>query len=219
MKAYIFGGGEVYASRLCEVMTPPEGDDLVIVADSGYKNAREYGVEKIDALIGDFDSIGCDVESLPRTVSEILRVPAEKDLTDLQLAVELARERGADELVIVASTDGRVDHTLSSLAILEELWKEKGMTRTHAYIINGKNCVRYVNSTSCIIVRSKFKYFSLVAVDEKVKGVSVEGGKYPLKGKTLERRHQFAVSNEIVKNAAMISVKKGGIYIIESRDM
>ena len=57
------------------------------------------------------------------------------------------------------------------------------------------------------------------ATDEKVKGVSIEGAKYPLKNATLTRKHQFAVSNEIVKNCALINVKKGGIYIIESRDI
>ena len=61
--------------------------------------------------------------------------------------------------------------------------------------------------------------FRGVVSDEKVKGVSIEGGKYPLAKKTLLRNHQFAVSNEIVKNCALITVKKGGIYIIESKDL
>ena len=46
----------------------------------------------------------------------------------------------------------------------------------------------------------------------------MEGGKYPLRNATLRRTNQFAVSNEIEKNCALISVKKGGIFIIESRD-
>ena len=56
-------------------------------------------------------------------------------------------------------------------------------------------------------------------VDEVVKGVTVEGCKYPLKNATLRRRNQFAVSNEITGNVAFISVKKGVVYIIESRDL
>ena len=68
-------------------------------------------------------------------------------------------------------------------------------------------------------MRSQYKYFSLIAADEKVKGVSIEGAKYPLINKTLFRNRQFAVSNEIVKNAALVNVKKGGIFIIESRDL
>ena len=49
-------------------------------------------------------------------------------------------------------------------------------------------------------------------------GVSIEGCKYPLKNHKLERRLQFAVSNELVGNCALISVRAGGVYIVESAD-
>ena len=50
-----------------------------------------------------------------------------------------------------------------------------------------------------------------------VKGVSVEGCKYPLKKAKLTRNLQYAVSNEILGNCALISVRKGAIYVIESK--
>ena len=208
MKAFIFCGGEVFPQYISE---RPEGDDIVICADSGYKNARALGV-KIDILVGDFDSLG----DIPDDVGEVVRVPAEKDETDAQLAVDIAVKRGAGEIVIVGSTAGRFDHALSLVAILEELWEK----RIRATVVNGQNRVHYLKNTNHILLRDgRYKYFSLIAADEKVKGVSVEGGKYPLKNKTLERKRQFAVSNEIEKNAALITVKKGGIIIIESRDI
>ena len=85
--------------------------------------------------------------------------------------------------------------------------------------MNGQNRVRFIRNSGFIVVRSQYKYFSVLAADEKVKGVSIEGGKYPLKNAMLRRDHQFAVSNEITKNCALINVKKGGVYIIESRDL
>lgn len=219
MRAYIFAGGDVAVSHLSEVLAPPEAEDMIVAADSGYRNAIEFGVKRIDTLIGDFDSIGLDVKSLPDNVREILQVPAEKDCTDLQLAVETAIKNGADELVLVASTDGRLDHTLSALAILERLYNVKKGPRINAYMVNGKNRIRYIKNSSHIVLRSKYTYFGIIASDEKAKGVSVEGAKYPLKNKTLLRQEQFAVSNAIVGNCALISVNKGGIYIIESRDI
>ena len=207
MKAYIFTGGEIFHQYIEE--RPDEGD-LVISADAGYKNASLMGVHT-NILIGDFDSLG----GIPEDVDEVLQLPAEKDLTDTQVAVETAIEKGADEIVIVGSTAGRFDHALSTLAILEKYWE----TRVPIYIVNGQNRVRFIKNSGFIVVRSQYKYFSLIAADEKVKGVSIEGAKYPLVKKTLTRDHQFAVSNEIVKNAALITVKKGGIFIIESRDI
>jgi thiamine pyrophosphokinase len=59
----------------------------------------------------------------------------------------------------------------------------------------------------------------VITLDAVAKKVSIEGGKYPLKDAKLERGVQFAVSNEITKNAALITVKKGSVYVIESRDI
>jgi thiamine pyrophosphokinase len=206
MRAFIFGGGDIFAEAIEERI---ESGDLVVAADSGYLNAQKLGA-KIDLLIGDFDSIG----KIPEDVGEIFRVPVEKNATDTQLAVELAVERGADEIIIVASTSGRFDHTASLLAILQDLWEK----RIPAMVVNGQNRVRFVRNSGVIIVRSQYKYFSVVALDEKVKGVSIEGAKYPLKNKEILRRNQFAVSNEIIKNCALITVKKGAVYVVESRD-
>ena len=207
MKAYIFTGGEIFHQYIEE---KPEGGDLVIAADAGYKNATLMGAH-INLLIGDFDSLG----DIPDDVDEVFRLPAEKDVTDTQVAVDMAVERGADEIVIVGSTSGRLDHTLSTLAILEKYWEK----HLPIYVVNGQNRVRYIRDSGFIVVRSQYKYFSVIAADEKVKGVSIEGGKYPLAKKTLLRNNQFAISNEIVKNCALITVKKGGIYIIESKDL
>ena len=208
MRAFIYTGGAVRTEFITE---HPKADDLTIAADSGYHTARALG-ERIDILLGDFDSIG----QVPRDEGfEIQQVPAEKDYTDTQLAVEIAIDRGAEEIIIVGGLTGRLDHTLSTLAVLEEL-HARGL---HGYITDGQSRAHYVKSSSTLVARSAYKYLSILAADETVKGIDIEGCKYPLKRATLRRRHQFAVSNEITGNVAFIAVKKGGVYIIESRDV
>ena len=207
MRAFIYTGGVVRTEFITE---HPKADDLCIAADSGYHTALALG-ERVDLLLGDFDSIG----DVPHDEGmEIQRVPAEKDYTDTQLAVEIAIERGAEDIVIVGGLSGRLDHTLSTLAILEDL-HSRGVYGT---VTDGQSRARYMRSSSTLIARSPYKYLSIIAADETVKGVDIEGCKYPLKRATLRRRNQFAVSNEITGNVAFISVKKGGIFIIESRD-
>ncbi len=207
MKAYVFGGGEIFSEYIEE--RPGDGD-LVICADSGYKNALKMGV-KVDILVGDFDSLG----EIPIGDFEVVQVPAVKNSTDTQLAVDIALERGADEVIIVVSTSGRADHALSALAILEKLWDKK----IPCCIVNGQNRVRFLRDSGTILIRSQYKYFSVVTLDKAAKRVSIEGAKYPLRNATIERNFQFAVSNEIVKNAALINVKKGSVYVIESKDI
>ena len=207
MRAFIYTGGTVRTEAITE---HPKPDDLSIAADSGYHTAVALG-ERIDLLLGDFDSIG----DVPRDSGiEIQQVPAEKDYTDTQLAVEIAIDRGATDIIIIGGLTGRLDHTLSTLAILEELHARK----VYGTVTEGQSRARYMKSSSTLIARSPYKYLSIIAADEVVKGVDIEGCKYPLKKATLRRCHQFAVSNEITGNVAFIAVKKGGVFIIESRD-
>ena len=207
MKAFIYTGGSIFPENITEKV---KAGDLKIAADGGYNNALRLGV-KVDILLGDFDSIG---EYKTDEDVEIIKVPAEKDFTDTQMAVETAIARGADEIVIIGGLSGRLDHTLSLMGILED-FTELGV---HAIALSGNNRIRYIKSTSTLIPRSGYKYLSLIAADKKVRGVSAEGCKYPLKNATLTTRLQFAVSNEIVENCALISVKRGGLFIVESRD-
>ena len=208
MKAFIYTGGTILEKKITE---RPKEEDLIIAADSGYHNAKKMGVTP-QILLGDFDSLG-KAEKIPDD-TEILQVPAEKDDTDTQLAVQVALEKGATELVIIGGLDGRLDHTLSNLAILENLYEK----HIRAIFTNGQNRVRFIRDSGVILVRDGFRYFSVLAADPVIKGVSVDGCKYPLKKAKLLRTNQYAVSNEIVGNCALIEIKKGGAWVVESND-
>ncbi len=211
MKAYIYTGGEIHPDGLRE---RPASDDLRIAADGGYLHARRLG-EKIDLLVGDLDSLGSAAAAeVEAAGGEVLRVPAEKDETDTQLAVHEAVKRGADEIVIIGGLSGRLDHTLSNLAILESLWEH----HIGAYIVDGRNRARFVKNDSLLLANEGYRYLSLIAVDEVCRGVSVEGCRYPLENAKLHRKNQYAVSNEMTGVAALVSVKKGRMYVIESSD-
>lgn len=209
MKAFIYTGGKIYPENITE---RPKKGDLVIAADSGYNNALLMNAT-VDIALGDFDSLG-DSSVIPDDIEKIT-VPSEKDETDTQLAVDLAISRGADDIIIIGGLDGRLDHTISNLAILEAMCDSS----VHCVITNGQNRARYIRSTSTLLAKSGFQYISLIAADDTVKGVCVEGCKYPLKNARLSRKFQYAISNEISANCALISVKRGGIYLIESKDI
>lgn len=209
-KAFIYTGGTVFDEYVIE---KPEKGDLVIAADAGYLTAQKMGITP-DVLLGDFDTLG--VENIPEGI-ECLRVPAEKDDTDTQLAVSTAIERGAKEITIIGGVSGRLDHTLSTLAILEDLWERKN-DRIYAILTDGKNRVRFLRNSGAILPRSQYRYFSLIAADELVKGVTLEGCKYPLKNGRISRRHQWAVSNEITGNCALVEISRGGVWVVESMD-
>lgn len=206
MKAFIYAGGAVFTDRIDAAPAPA---DLTIAADAGWKTAQKLGVTP-RLLVGDFDSLGTPQVSAG---VEVVRVPAEKDDTDTQLAVRLALERGATDITLIAGLSGRVDHTLSTLAILEELEQKK----VRAILTDGHNRVRFLRAGSLLIARdARFRYLSLIVATDRAHGVTLEGCKYPLRNAVLHRRNQYAISNEIVGAAALIAVRRGAVYVIES---
>lgn len=208
MKAFIYVGGRIDADYITE---HPKGDDITVAADSGVKNAILLG-DHIDVAVGDFDSF--PEGDVPED-AEIIRLKPEKDITDAQAAVEIALERGARAFTLIGGLSGRLDHTLANLSILEDL-TARGC---YAVMTDGFSRVHCLNGGSALIGRCGYKYFSLIAASETVKGVSAEGAKYPLKNARLSRKNGgFAASNEIDGNCALVSVKKGTLFIIESRD-
>ncbi len=213
--AYIYVGGDIYPDGIVE---RPEEGDLVIAADSGYRNAKRLGV-KINMLIGDMDSIGgnFDFGEIGPDV-ELVKLPTEKDDTDAAYAAKLALKSDCDDIVIIGGLSGRLDHTLANLSLLEYLdaagGKNKKVTAT---VTDGKNRVRYIKNDGLLIPRSHFKYFSLIPVTDVCRGVTVKGCKYPLKNAKLTRDNaEFSTSNEIEGNVALIEVSRGALYIVES---
>ena len=217
MTAYIFTGGRIFADSIDELGLEITGGALLIAADSGYNNACRLGA-KPDLLLGDLDSLDRSVLA-PHELDRIEKiiVPAIKDDTDTQLAVDTALERGADNIVIIGGLGGRLDHTLSTVFLLEYIDDKK----VGAMITDGKNRVRlmraYGDAVSLSIPRG-FKYLSLVPITDSCLNVSVSGVFYPLDNAVLERRYSYAVSNEITSDHADISLGKGTLLVIESGD-
>ena len=209
MKSYILTGGVIHPEN---IHITPAGDDLIVAADSGLLHAASLGLSP-SIVVGDYDSLGQTPRAEPGV--EVITVPAEKDETDTQLAVRIALSRGADEIHIVGGLSGRLDHTLSNLAILEELAGQ----RIPAIIEDGQNRVRLLRNDSTILPRSAYSYVSLLALDPLVRGVEIDGVKYPLKGEKLTRSLGYAISNEITGNCCFIAVRRGTLLIVESRDI
>ena len=224
MTAYIFTGGKIAVGSMDELGLHMSEADLIIAADSGYNNASRLGVRP-GLLLGDLDSI--DRKKLaPDELEHIEKiiVPAIKDDTDTQLAVDTALSRGADEIYIIGGLGGRLDHTLSSVFLLEYI-ADRG---ADAVMTDGQSRVRVMKTAgepvSLMIPKTfdgenGFKYLSVVPLTDECEGVRISGVFYPLDGVTLKRSYSYAVSNEITSDHAEITLARGTMLVIESRDL
>ncbi|MGI9624239.1 MAG: thiamine diphosphokinase [Acidimicrobiales bacterium] len=183
--------------------------DLVIAADSGLDHGRALGL-KPTMVIGDLDSVSADGLHWAQEIgAEIVEHSIDKDATDLDLALQAAAEL-TDDIVVVDSGLGRLDHVLANLALLAS--PRFASTRVTAYV--GAATVSVVR-THRVVAGRPGEEFTLLAVSGPVEGLTVEGVRWPLNDHYLEPGSTLGVSNVFEATEATITVKSGVVLVVQ----
>jgi thiamine pyrophosphokinase len=204
--AIVFAGGDRPATSALRDLP---ANALVLAADSGLDHARALGVA-VDVVVGDLDSVDPDVLTAARLAgTTIERHPADKDSTDLELALLAARDRGAGEIVVVGGHGGRVDHFLANALLLAA----PALADVHVRARFGDAEVVVVRDRADLTA-APGSLCSLLAVDGPADGVRTEGLRFPLAGETLFPTSTRGVSNELVASSAVVSLDRGLLLAI-----
>ncbi len=195
---YVVGAGECKELNIAK-----NPDDIVIAADAGIEHLEKAGI-KADYIIGDFDSLGRKPEGGNVTV-----LKPEKDITDMQAAVDKGIEIGFDNFVIYGATGGRLDHTLANIQLIASL-AERGMK---AEIKDGKTVIRAVCNSSVSFSEEYSGYISVFAHSDICSGVTVKGLKYELENAELKNNFALGVSNEFTGKKSFVSVECGTLIL------
>jgi len=186
---------------------------FIICVDGGASHARQLDVTP-DILVGDFDSISGDDYSYFSSMGiEILRFPVEKNMTDTEIAVDYAINRGFRFITIIGGLGTRFDHSLSNVLILKKMLDNGVQGR----IVNEYNEITLINDR-IVIDKERGLKVTLLPFCERVEGVSTKGMYYPLDNATIEIGSTLGVSNEFASETAEVSVKSGLLLVIKSRD-
>ena len=209
MKAVIVANGKPADPDADRQQVPPGA--LVIAADGGADYCRRLGIVP-DVIIGDMDSIDREpAETRDFENTQIIRHPARKDATDLELAVRLAIERGAGSLIILGALGGRWDMSLGSL-FLPALPELAGIPVT---LVDGRQeIVLLTGKTTAAFSGKPGDTLSLIPIDENVSGVTLEGLEYPLANETLPLGSSRGVSNVLLDANASVSVESGTLICV-----
>ena len=181
--------------------------DTVICADGGLLVADRLGLTP-DILIGDFDSVEQPKER------EVIKLPAEKDMTDSEAAIDLAVSQGYDHIVVLGGLGGRFDHTMGNIGILSKYCGKL----SHLALTDGQNYVFMASPGRVTIPRGDYTYLGVISYGGAAKSVTLKGVKYPLTDYLLSDSTTLGVSNEIIEETAEISFTKGKLLLILSRD-
>ncbi|MCG8351692.1 MAG: thiamine diphosphokinase [Chloroflexales bacterium] len=185
--------------------------DLVIAADGG-GNALYIIRFAPHLVVGDLDSLNVTVEAWFAAAGvEIQQYPAEKDETDLELALLSAVERGATRLDILGALGGRWDQSLSNVALLA--LPELNGCRVRLLDVDQE---AYLVRDAAEILGDPGDIVSLLPVGGAAYGVTTKGLQYPLHDATLYYERSRGVSNVLAASPGRVSLCSGQLLLIRS---
>ncbi len=212
LSALIVGAAPV-ASRAAHYRSVIRSAGLLIAADGGAGLCLEAG--RIPELcVGDFDSVDPAIlEAAAAAGSEIRRYPREKDESDLDLALQVARERGASRVTITAAFADRLDHTLAALGTLFaacDLAAVADEPDWRAYPLEVKD------RPTLLLAEPQGTIISILAMSGTAT-VSIEGARYPLESRTLSPLSSLGLSNVAAGGEQKITLSAGRALVVVNR--
>lgn len=216
MRAVVIAGSETPESLRLPSSTGTWGEvALVVLVDRGAEHLpalTELGADRAPiVLVGDMDSISPrSLHVLEQSEAEIRVLPRAKDETDLEVALKVALERGADDLVVLAALGGpRLDHLLGTIALLSAPWLRRCRVRlvddTHEVFLAGGD-VEIEGAPGDLV--------SLIPTTPVVEDVVTEGLAYPLRGERLVQGSTRGVSNALTGRRARVTHGAGDLLIV-----
>ncbi|XMB85611.1 thiamine diphosphokinase [Mycoplasmatota bacterium WC44] len=174
-------------------------NDYVIAVDFGVEHAINKDI-KIDLAVGDFDS----VDKTYLNDLKILELNPIKDETDLYVAIQEAIRLNPEKIVIYGATNGRFDHYIANIHLLDLYNIE---------IVDEVNKIFIKDNKFKLKKRNGYVSFFNYSGNPVI---SLEGFKYPLNEYHLEYGDSLCVSNEIIDDFGEINIKNGKVLVILS---
>jgi thiamine pyrophosphokinase len=211
LKTVVVAHGDVAPEDRAEVV----GAETVIAADGGALALERWGVTP-QLVVGDLDSLGFEkADDLGKRGAKVIPFPAEKDQSDLELAMRYALETGADDIVLVGVFGGRIDHLLANAMLLADpVYRRRGVRAVH-----GTTQVRAVFANERVAIGGPVgTIVTLLPVRGDAAGVRTQGLRYPLAVETLHFGRSRGLSNVVSSLPAWVSVDQGVLLLIEERE-
>jgi thiamine pyrophosphokinase len=185
--------------------------DLIIAADGGGRHCSRLGLVP-DYLIGDFDSLSeAELEHFSAMGAEIVRHPAQKDYTDLELAMLQAKSAGAQQVLVFAGLGARWDQTLANLL----LPASSDLTNISVRLVDGMQELTMLHSGEQLNIQGQpGDIVSLIPISDDVSGVTTQGLEYPLDDEPMHLGATRGISNTLIHSDGTVSLKHGSLICV-----
>ena len=194
------------AGGFAALAAPVEETDYIIAADGGLSHVQALGL-KVDAVLGDFDSLG-----FVPAQADIF--PVEKDDTDAMLAVRHGLSRGCRQFLLYGTLDGpRLDHTVANFQTLQFL-ADRG---AQGFLIGRDYIATVVKDGTLSFPATAEGIISVFCIGAPARGVTLRGLQYALEDGTLDAGFPLGVSNHFTGKPATVTVTSGSLLVLYDR--
>ncbi len=221
------GGAPMPADGDAAIAAALDGAALTVAADGGIAHAHRLDRD-VHVLVGDLDSVTDAALARARTAgTRVIRHPADKDATDLELALALvadaagttvdgddARRVPAEpDVWVVGGAGGRTDHLVGHLLLLTAP-RFAGL-RLHCRW--GAATLDVVRGGATVHGRAG-DTVSLFALHGPADGVTTTGLRFPLTGARLAAGTTLGLSNRMLADTATVAVADGVVAVVRPGD-
>jgi thiamine pyrophosphokinase len=213
MIVHIFANGP-YQTKLASVIFTEKKGDLVIAADGGAGHCRQLNITP-HIVVGDLDSLApVHIEEYTQAGVEVIDYPTRKDETDLELAIDLAMTKGADEVILFGALGGRWDMSMSNVLLAAS----KKYSQMIISLANDGCRMHIVHGgTNLLLDGEAGQTVSLIAMSSDVQGITIRGFEYPLNNETLPFGSSRGVSNLLKESKGSITLESGTLLCVQER--
>ncbi len=208
MNVVIFANGVVGDDS--RTLKAAQDADLVIAADGGAGHCLRLGIAPA-LVIGDLDSLSeLDKQKVEMQGAEFSIHPADKDETDLELAILAAAERGASEITVVGATGDRLDMTIANLLLLTL----PALAEIPVRVLHADQIAWLMTPPGGTLLGQVGDTISLIPVGGAASGINTHGLAFPMDGERLEVGPARGVSNRISEPEPSLEFEHGKLLVV-----
>ena len=208
MRSILFVNGRI--DDLSVLRNLVRDDDYLVAADAGALHCLALD-RRPHVVVGDLDSLApAIVQELAAQGTIFERHPSAKDQTDLELAIERAIADGADEILLVGASGGRLDQALGNLLLLAQReWKAT------LKVLDGNQIAQLLRGGQQLTFHDQIgATLSILPLSAVVTGITYQGMAYPLNNAALQLGSTRGISNQIIASPASVTIESGVLVVV-----
>lgn len=189
----------------------------IVAADGGARHAQALA-RLPDIVVGDMDSLPEELErSFAQQGVRFARFPVDKDLADLELAMQFIRTEypAAQEVSVLGGLGGRIDMTLANLFFLSTV-------PLQVWVYDDHSCTTFVKPGMEVAIEGGLDgvdgegqgaRFSLVPLTPCARVARIHGAHWPLEDTEIVFGNTWTLSNRCASSDTRIAISEGAVAL------